>query len=58
MQLRKMSEDGWRNIGTPTARLVQAKHLKASRDSEEKDRRREEQADIVMGEACRFEAGR
>jgi hypothetical protein len=42
MQLRKMNENRGRNVRTPTARLVQSEHLKASRNGEEEDRRRKE----------------
>ncbi len=48
MQLRKMSQNGGRNVGTPAARLVQSEHLKASRDGEKKDRRGEEHANVMV----------
>jgi hypothetical protein len=57
MQLRKMNENGGRNVRTPAARLVQAEHLKASRNGEEEDRWREEHANVMVCYAYGFEAG-
>ena len=48
MQLRKMNENRGRNIRTPTARLVQSEHLKASRNGEEEDRRRKEHSNVMV----------
>jgi hypothetical protein len=42
MQLGEVNENRGRNVRADPARLVQSKHLKASRDGEEEDRRREE----------------
>ncbi len=53
-----MDQNGRRNVSTPTTRLVQAEHLKTSRDSEEEDRRREEHANVMVCQAYGFESGR
>jgi hypothetical protein len=43
-----MNQNGGRDIRTPTASLVQAEHLKASRDGEKEDRRREDHANVMV----------
>ena len=55
MQLRKVNENGGRNIRTPAARFVQPEHLKATRDSEKEDRWGKKHTNVMMCEACRFE---
>lgn len=55
MQLRKVNENGGRNIRTPAARFVQPEHLKATRDSEKEDRWGKKHTGVMMCEACGFE---
>ena len=52
-----MNQDYGRNVGTPTAGLVQAEHLKASRNSEEDDCWGEEDANVMVRQSDGFEAG-
>ena len=51
VKLRKMNEEGGRDVRTSAARLMQAEHLKASRDGEKEDRRREEHANVIVCQA-------
>jgi len=58
MQLRKMNENGRRNVRAPTARLMQTEHLEAAGDYKKEDRWREKHANVMMCETCGFEDAR
>lgn len=51
-----MNQDGGRNIGTSAAGFMQTEHLEASRDGEEEDGRREEDANVTVRKAQGFQA--
>jgi len=43
-----MNQNGGRNVGTSAAGLVEAEHLDAASDGEKEDRRREEDANVMV----------
>jgi hypothetical protein len=43
-----MNQNGGRNVGASAAGLMQTEHLESSRNGEEKDRWREEDANVMV----------
>lgn len=55
MQLGEMDQKRRWSVGAAASGLMQAKHLQAAGDGEEKDGRRKENPDVEVGEAGSFQ---